>query len=120
MQNNKPNKPPWEFIHPDYNTELNEKFLKDEISINMVNEYIQRIKENGVTVYTDGSKDEHGKIGIGIYVPKLQVSINHKLPDNLSIFTTEMMAILTALEKISENPPKMVLFSQTLCLQFKR
>jgi ribonuclease HI len=115
MQNNKPNKPPWEFIHPDYNTELNEKFLKDEISINMVNEYIQRIKENGVTVYTDGSKDEHGKIGIGIYVPKLQVSINHKLPDNLSIFTAEMMAILTALEKISENPPKMVtIFTDSL------
>ncbi len=56
-------------------------------------------------MYTDGSKDEENRVGIGIYIPTLNVSIGKRLPDQLSVYTAEMMAIIIGLQWVEEVKP---------------
>lgn len=56
-------------------------------------------------VYTDGSLSETG-VGCGIHGPHQDMSI--RLPKELSIFSAEAWAILTALEKYSEERSTMI------------
>lgn len=64
-------------------------------AINEVNHYMERMYYDNVQIYTDGSKDpESNKTGIATrsnYYKK-------KTPDYLSVFTTELIAIVIALQ----------------------
>ncbi|KAI2644425.1 hypothetical protein H4Q32_024564 [Labeo rohita] len=60
----------------------------------MASQYIKNKFYSYLDIYTDGSKDEENMVGIGIYIPTLNVSIGKRLPDQLSVYTAEMMAII--------------------------
>lgn len=55
-------------------------------------------------MYTDGSRDpESRKVGFGLYVPHIHLRQCCRLPDGLSIFTAELVAILWALHWLEEG-----------------
>ena len=48
-----------------------------------------------ITVYTDGSKNEDGKTGLGAYLPD-KIKITENLPDYCTVFQAEVIAIQKA------------------------
>jgi ribonuclease HI len=63
------------------------------LALNMISEYSDRLH-----VYTDGSKDEEGRVACAVCVPEKSVQVKLRLSDNLSVFTAELAAIRKALE----------------------
>jgi len=73
------------------------------------------MRAEGLEVYTDGSKDDEGKLGIGIHIPQWNLSRNHALSEDVSVFTAEMVAVLKALELLACKPPlKATIFTDSL------
>jgi ribonuclease HI len=100
--------PPWELVQLETNVDLaerHEKLTNDHASLGLATNYIDRVKGTGMEIYTDGSKDEHGNVGVGVYVPEWNIKKQYKVTNNVSIFTAEMLGILKALEILTENPP---------------
>ncbi len=69
--------------------------------INEVNQYTEQLY---VHISTDGSN----KTGIAIVIPHLEVIIAKRTPDYLSVFTTELIAIVLALLWLEETQIKKV------------
>ncbi len=46
----------------------------------MASQYIKSKFYSYLDIYTDGSKDEENRAGMGIYIPTLNVSIGKRLP----------------------------------------
>ena len=60
-------------------------------------------------IYTDGARDpESGKAGFAFVIPKLGVSVSKRLSVGVSVFTTELMAIMWALKWVEEVKPSQV------------
>jgi ribonuclease HI len=100
--------PPWELETPATNTELSEsqdKLTDDQRSLGRANNFIDRIKGPGMEIYTDGSKDEQGNVGVGVYVADWKVRKQYRITKDVSIFTAEMIGILKALELLLDKPP---------------
>jgi len=79
----------------------NENVIK-EGSVGNVDHYVQehlrKLWNNYIDIYTDGSRDPASKnVGFGFYVPHFHVRQSYKLPDGLSIFTAELVAIIADL-----------------------
>ena len=75
-----------------------------------VEEYLNQLRDYKLIIYTDGSKDpRNGVAGFGIYIEKLGVSCGVRVSDNTSVFTTEMIAILSALKWVAEYKPSAVM-----------
>jgi ribonuclease HI len=68
------------------------------IAIERMNQYI-----NYLAMYTDGSKDLHGRVGSAVYIPELDVQLSVRIDDDLSVYTSELHAILLCLNWISDN-----------------
>jgi len=68
--------------------ELNCKVL----ALDMIEGYSDRLH-----IYTDGSKDKEGHVACSVWVPERKESVKLRLPDNLSVFTAELVAIREAL-----------------------
>jgi ribonuclease HI len=81
----------------------------DNLTREIASEYIQAVGKGALKVYTDGSKDQTGRLGIGIFIPAWQICKNYAITEDASIFTAEMIAVLKALEIVTENPPDKVL-----------
>lgn len=70
----------------------------------MIEERIKTIYHEYTAIYTDGSKKmDTGKTGFGVFIPEVGVSIKKRTTDHLSIYTVELMAIITALYWIEES-----------------
>ena len=55
-------------------------------------------------IYTDGSKDhESGKVAFGISIPEIGYKKGCRIPDRLSVFTAELVAVLWALRWVEDN-----------------
>lgn len=73
--------------------------------------------------YSDGSKDPTvGSTAAAVFIPEFQVLIRKRLSDNLSVFSTELVAILLALQWAEDVcPMRMVVCSDSLsalqCIQ---
>ncbi len=66
---------------------------------------------DNVHIYTDTSKDpEANKTGISIVIPHLEVIIAKRTADYVSVFTTELIAIVLALHWLEETPIKKAVF----------
>ncbi len=60
----------------------------------MVSNYTRSTYHNCLDMYTDvKSKDENDKVGIGVYILLMYVSIEERLPDQMSVYSAEMMAV---------------------------
>lgn len=51
----------------------------------LTGQYINDRYYSYIDIYTDSSKDENGKVGIGVHIPKMKTSIGRRLPDHLSV-----------------------------------
>lgn len=74
----------------------------------LASQYIRNKYYSYLDMYTDGSKDEEDKVGIGIYIPTMNISIGKRLPDQASVYTAEMMAIIVGLQWVEEVKPDRV------------
>lgn len=71
---------------------------------NYVQEHLRNLWNSYIDIYTDGSRNpESKKVGFGLYVPYFHVRQCHRLPDGLSIFTAELVAIIWALRWVEEG-----------------
>ncbi|KAL1378808.1 hypothetical protein pipiens_015333 [Culex pipiens pipiens] len=66
---------------------------------------------NHAQIFTDGSLNETGGVGCGVYSSSTSRSIT--LPSQLTIFSAEAYAILEAIELAKRNPHQTVIFSDT-------
>ncbi len=58
-------------------------------------------------VFTDGSKEpESGRTAAAVYIPTFKIKIAKRLSDHVSVFTTELLAIILALQWIEEVQPE--------------
>ncbi len=68
-------------------------------------QYIEQTYYSTVKIYTDGSKDpESGFTAAAVYIPQFKV-ISKSISDQISVFTTEIIAIFLALQWIEEVQP---------------
>jgi len=58
--------------------------------------------ENTVNIYTDGSK-LNSQTGGAVFSPELDIKVSFRLPDNCSIFQTEVMAIQKAMTHLDTS-----------------
>uniref|UniRef100_A0A8D0CT46 RNase H type-1 domain-containing protein n=2 Tax=Sander lucioperca TaxID=283035 RepID=A0A8D0CT46_SANLU len=81
----------------------------------IVQNYVKKNLSDSVFIFTDGSKDpEKGCVGAAVYIPVNDTSIKKRLSDHLSVYTTELMAVLLALQWIEEKGlPKTVIASDS-------
>ncbi len=101
--------PPLLFKMPAIDLYLLEVEKSNSGVINEVNQYSEQLYY--VHISTDGSN----KTGIAIVIPHLEVIIAKRTPDYLSVFTTELIAIVLALHWLEETPiKKVVLCSDSL------
>lgn len=86
---------------------------KKHLATTTIREYI-----NSYHVYTDGSKTDDGIVGLGIYFEDTQEAFQRFLTINLSIKSTEILAIYLAIKMaIAMNKKDIVIFtdSQSSC-----
>ena len=55
------------------------------------------------TIFTDGSVSDDKSVGIGVYIPVINLKFSARLPYHMSICTAETLAIIKALKVIMEN-----------------
>ena len=81
----------------------------------LVEDRLKTLYQSYVPVYTDGSKDPNtGSTGFAFTIPAVQVSVQRRASDDLSVHTAEMMAMATALQWIEElHIPKVILCSDS-------
>ena len=58
----------------------------------LAQEHIE-LHSDGLSIYTDGSKLDDGKVGCGFYVPALNITQAYRLSDFVAVYTSEMTAI---------------------------
>jgi len=52
-----------------------------------------------MVIFTDGSKDpDTGHAGVAVYIPASELCIKKRISDNVSVYNTELIAILLALQ----------------------
>ncbi len=95
--------PPWLFPMPVVDTTGKERSILTHIE---VQQYIEQTYYSTVKIYTDGSKDpESGFTAAAVYIPQFKVNISKSISDQISVFTTEIIAIFIALQWIEEVQP---------------
>ena len=67
-------------------------------ALEMQSKYTDRL-----AIYTDGSKVEGGRVASAFVIPELGVSQGVRISDNLTVFTSELIAIKLCLKWITEN-----------------
>ncbi|MEW8548241.1 MAG: reverse transcriptase domain-containing protein [Candidatus Thiodiazotropha sp.] len=88
---------------------------KQECSI-QATKHIQNHYWGALQIFTDGSKDtENNKTGCAFVIPSIQFSKKFQLNSNLTVYTSELIAIMKALEWIIENrPDRVVILTDSL------
>jgi len=59
-------------------------------------EFSSPLIDEGISIYTDGSKSDDSPVGVAIYSPELCIALKHKLSSDTSIFSVEVWAIYQA------------------------
>ena len=92
--------PPWSGYSFDVDYSLTGVLRKSDpelnckaLALNMISGYSDRLH-----IYTDGSKDEEGRVSCSVCIPEMNVNLKLRLTDKLSVFTAELVAIRNALE----------------------
>lgn len=70
----------------------------------IVRNYIERHFQDSVFLFTDGSKDpKTGYAGAAVYIPMNDSYIKKRVSNHLSVYATELLAILMALQWTEEK-----------------
>ena len=99
--------------------ELTTKIKKTESTMQECEKMTKTYLENNYTrhlqIYTDGSKDSAANTaGCAFTIPKLNHTQKFKLHPLLTVYTSELIAILKALQWILENKPEKVILTDSL------
>lgn len=113
------NIPPWMFPMPIVDLTLQDKhYNKEEIypANILVEKHLAKKYNKYIQAYTDGSKNpKEGTTAAAIHIPKFGITIKKRLTNNLSVYTTEVIAIIIVLQWAEEvGPEKMVVCSDSL------
>ena len=99
--------PTWEYEGPIIDTSLHTQFYKKQDNPHVMKflslEGMERWSSY-LHIYTDGSKRDE-RTACGFYVPSLKYTSEMRLPDGMSVFMAEMIAILESLQFILLKPP---------------
>lgn len=89
-------------FQPDLGTHTNKKQDLPDYLHQLALEIINRIPATDILIYTDGSKDDRGSCGSGIFIkaPDFSRKLTIKNPDFCSVFRSELIAIEEALNAI--------------------
>ena len=116
-----PTFPPWVIKTANASCKLKNIIDKKDnphIIKNLTQEYLDKNYKNHLKIYTDGSKDPvSGKTGAAFIIPREKVSYFKRTSDNLSVYTTEMIAIFKALKHVQEqkyNHKQIVILTDSL------
>jgi len=72
----------------------------------VVKQYVNREYYSILQVFTDGSKEpESGRTAAAVFIPTFNIKIAKRISDHTSVFTTEVIAIILALQWIIEVQP---------------
>ena len=83
----------------------NNKRKKSGDIVKEIKSHLQQEWRSHLQIY-DGSKDpESGKESFGVTIPELRIKKGHRISDQMSVFTAEMLALLWALWMIEDNKP---------------
>ena len=82
----------------------------------ITNKYIARRYSTAIQIYTDGSKDpENNRVGCAFVIPEFNAKYKFKLDGNLTVYTSELLAILMALRWAKKNKlEKFVILTDSL------
>ena len=108
--------PPWQSIAENCSSEFCEDYKnRTDAQINDIfRSMIEIYYKDDIKVYTDGSKVE-GRTGAALVIPELSIEKSYKLPSELSVLTTELIAILKAIKLIKRIANyKFVILSDSL------
>lgn len=99
--------PPWLFPTPRVDLDIQQE-LKDMSKklpeSRIVQNYFDLHFADSMFIFTDGSKDpDTGRAGAAVYIPASESYIKKRISDNVSVYTTELIAILMALQWIEEK-----------------
>lgn len=111
QQENVYQQPPWLLQTPQIDIALHDQISKLENPVYIKAQALEHFHEhyNGhLKIYTDGSKNVQGHTGSSFAIPDLNIVKNYKLPNHLSVYTSELVAITMALQWILENKPNRV------------
>lgn len=102
--------PAWFFPQPTVDMAILQYIHKEtETEAFYVNDYIRDMHHPCTEIYTDGSKDPvTERAGASMVVRRVGVSQMWRLTDELSVYATEMTAIIKALEWVEEARPRKV------------
>uniref|UniRef100_A0A3B5QMN0 Reverse transcriptase domain-containing protein n=1 Tax=Xiphophorus maculatus TaxID=8083 RepID=A0A3B5QMN0_XIPMA len=102
--------PPW--LVPEVNVDLKINTMKNDWNLNEIgiktDIYLRNTYNNYLKIYTDGSKNLKGYVGIGIYISEFKKFISKRISDQLSVFTAEMVAVILSLQWVEEVRPDRV------------
>ena len=97
--------PPWLLPEPDVDLSKLDQIKKKDAGdpVTLVNNYLKGKWADYIQIYTDGSKNlNNGKATIGISIPQIQIQQGKQISNYMSVFTTELVAILWALGCVEE------------------
>lgn len=109
--------PPCFFPMPSIDIQLhkdkhNEENILDSV---MVQDYIHHIYYSAIQIYTDGSKDsDSGTTPAAVFIPQFKVNILKRTSDHTSVFTSELIAIILALQWVEGQPIRSVICTDSL------
>ena len=104
-----PSVPPWLLPNVEVDWTISERKREkgrgepDEL----VRERMQQEWADHVQMYTDGSMDPNSKrVGFAVHIPSLQITQSRRLPNGVSVFTSEMVALIWAVNWVEEVRPQ--------------
>ncbi len=88
-----------------------------KLLITKKNNYVKMNYYNYMPIFTDGSKNSQSEhVGAGVYIPEFNVEISKIIIDGVSVFTSEIVAIILGLQWIEEvRPERVVIFFRLCC-----
>ena len=96
--------PPWEHLKANILVDYTSYTKKDNANIvsSIAKLHIHENFDHHLKIYTDGSVSTSGVSGFGFFIPSLNVKKSYYLGKGFSIYTSELCAILAALDFILE------------------
>jgi hypothetical protein len=114
--------PPWHYKELNVDTFLSKLFTKENTDPQVIKQttlsYLENFS-NRLSIFTDGSKDTDRNTGFAFTIPQLNINRQEKLPSYTSVFTSELLAIKSALKLIKlkelrkNNLPPVIILSDS-------
>lgn len=104
--------PPWLLPDPEIDWTVKEIFRErgKENPVEVVKDVINENWDGHLQIYTDGSVDPAtNRAAFAVHIPEVGLSQGYRIPNNRSVFTTEVIAILCALEWVGKMRPQYTL-----------